>query len=172
MSCGNEKSRSRALPVQKVSLASEPTDWIATWNVKSYDVSSVSWSRASAAGSWCGSAPARQRVSQNDPGADGCAEVLGRKGPQRHVLPGLDAPRAPVVHQDEALICSSASSIRTGSPRTLGLQMKAASSSSISSLFEGLKTGVLGVAVGSARIWPCGRLIEVPKTTTLDARPW
>ena len=40
------------------------------------------------------------RVGEDDPGADTGAEVLGREGPEGHVLPGLDVACTPVVHEN------------------------------------------------------------------------
>ena len=57
----------------------------------------------------------------------------------------------------------------TGSPIVLGVPTTKPSSSSMSSLWVGPKVGAS--ASGGLR-WPLGRVISVPLTTTVPARPW
>jgi hypothetical protein len=66
-------------------------------------------------------------------------------------------------------ICDAALEMGMGSPRVLGVQRKAPSSSSMSRLRQGLKEGIVE---GGTTICPLGRRMGVPEMTMEEERPW
>ena len=65
-------------------------------------------------------------------------------------------------------IMVSASAREMGRPMALGVPTTAPISSSMSSLRQGAK---IGASLSGGLIWPSGRWISVPSTTTVLARP-
>ena len=110
-----------------------------------------------------------ERVERRHPGGDRGREGLTEEGAERLVLPGLNVPRAPVVHEHDAedVLPEVRDRDRLAEPAR-----DARDEAELELDVETPRGAERGARIAGALRCPHGRTTGVPLTTTVPARPW